>query len=85
MEHLAVALRAEPPMASSYASVGMMYFAQKNRQRARMALRHALRLDPALPEADTLRAMLKLLESQPTAESGPAPAPNPPAHEPKAE
>jgi tetratricopeptide (TPR) repeat protein len=76
MEHLAVAMRAEAPSASAYASAGMMYFAQKARQRARMALQHALRLDPGLPEADTLRAMLKMIESEPAAENGSAPAPS---------
>jgi tetratricopeptide (TPR) repeat protein len=47
----------EPEVAEVYANLGLTYFQEKKFQQAVAALRHALKLNPALPKLDTLLAM----------------------------
>lgn len=50
--------------ASYYYHLGMTDYIGKQRARARRALSLALRLDPKLPEADSARAALKVIEAE---------------------
>src|SRR5687767_15187349 len=46
-----------PATAEVHAKLGLIYFQQRDYDRAVSALRHALKLKPALPRADMLLAM----------------------------
>jgi tetratricopeptide (TPR) repeat protein len=47
----------EPDVPEIYANLGLIYFQQKKFEQAVPSLRHALKVNPALPKLDTLLAM----------------------------
>ena len=68
------------PRNGTYAyHLGMIHFVQGRREQARRLLRQALELDPKLPDADTARSTLELLEKK---SDPPKPEPKPKQPEP---
>lgn len=72
-KHFIQALSFDADKASSYAGLGMVYFKQKTRERARRCLEYALTRKPDLHDAETLRATLDLLKPKRKLPSAPKP------------